>query len=67
MKLTFIGDPNDNDSGPYGRDGVEDKTIVKFGVKFKKGEAVEVSKEVFDKLQGNSHFKVVKTRKKASD
>ena len=64
MKLKFIGDPNDNHKGAYGRDGSEDKTITKFGVKFKKGEAVEVSQEVYAKLEGNNHFEAVKTRKK---
>ena len=67
MKLKFIGDPNDNFKGAYGRDGAEDKTITKFGVKFKKGEAVEVSKEIYAKLEGNSHFETVKTRKKVKD
>lgn len=67
MKLKFIGDPNDNFKGAYGRDGAEDKTITKFGVKFKKGEAVEVSKEIYAKLKDNSHFEIVKTRKRKAD
>lgn len=67
MKLRFIGDPNDNNAGPYGRDGVEDKTITKFGVTFKKGEAQEVSKEIYARLKDNSHFEIVKTRKKAAN
>lgn len=67
MKLTFIGDPNDNNAGPRGKDGVEDKTITICGVKFKKDEITEVSEEVYKRLKGNSHFKAPRTRKKASD
>lgn len=65
MKLEFIGDPNDNFSGAYGRDGQEDKTITLCGVTFTKNKAVEVDSKVFSKLKDHSHFKAVKAAPKA--
>ena len=58
MKIIFIGDPNDNNSGAHGKDGKENKTITLHGVTFEKDEETEVSEAVAAKLGGHSHFAV---------
>lgn len=56
MKVKYIGDPNDNHSGP--------DVLNAFGQKFEKNKTVtiSVSDEVAEKIAANSHFEVTPTK-----
>lgn len=53
MEVTFIGDPNDDFSGPA--------EVTVYGITFQKGDAVKVDGRTkdADKFRGHSHFEVI--------
>lgn len=54
MRLRYIGDPK---NGGEGHD-----VLLAYGLRWPKGEPVEVSPELAAKLRGNDHFEPVKGR-----
>lgn len=56
-KATFVGDPNDDNSGP--------DTIEVGGKVYTKDKAVTVDDKTAEKLAGNSHFEVSGLKRKS--